>query len=132
MTTRIDEISPLFIKTKRLVLKLNDPLTPVRAFNTVVIDVDYSAADEIGGIQMPIELMVGGPSDTSFVREVFGDEPGGISQRDPPTSVAFTPKEGGSFLVMIREVGHNKLFGTLRVDVQGTINDPSVAQGQDA
>ncbi|MEE9395194.1 MAG: hypothetical protein V3W41_22105 [Planctomycetota bacterium] len=132
--TLLDEISPEFIGTPQLTLKLSDPTTPLRSFTSIVFDVDYSAAEteELGGIMMPLEMIVTGPSATSFVREVFGDQPGGISQRDPPSSIAFTPQEGGRFNVMIREVGHNKLFGTLRVDVEGTINDPGAGQGQDA
>ena len=132
MTQLVEEINPDFVKTKRLTITNADALTKPLAFNTLVFDVDYSAADEFGGIVMPLEMIVTGPSDSSFVREVFGLELGGISQRDPPTSIAFTPREGGRFNVMIREVGHNKLFGTLQLDVEGTINDPRVAQGQDA
>lgn len=132
MTTLLDEISPDYIGAGLISLKLNDPTTPPRAFNAVIVDVDYSAADEFGGIQNPIELIVSGPSPSSFRREVFGNELGGISQRTPPSSVAFSPQEGGRHLLMIREVGHNRLHGTIEIDVEGSINDPGAGQGQDA
>ena len=121
-TNAIDELSPDYVGSKRIKLTNADPLTTPRSFRAVVIDVDYSDADEIGEVELPIELIVGAPTDENFIRQIFYDL--------VPSQVAFTPKEGGSFLIMVREVFHNKIFGTLRVEVEGRLNDVSVTRGQ--
>jgi hypothetical protein len=132
VTSLLDEISPEFIRSEVFTLTLSEPLVAAKAFTAVLIDVNYDGADEFGGVMNPLELTIDSPSPDLFVRDIFGDVAGGISQREPPSQVAFTPKEGGRFRITLREVGHNKLYGTLQVDVLGTINDPSVAQGQDS
>ena len=132
MTQLIDELSPAFVGAKLLVLTRANPDEVLRAFTAILVDVDYSATDANGGIMMPLEFIVDGPSPTSLKRDIFGLERGGISRRVPPSQISFIPQEGGHFHMMIREIGHNGAYGTLEVDVEGAINDPSVAQGQDA
>jgi len=132
MTSRIDELSPDFVGGANIKLTLSDPLARLVAFTGVAIAVDYSDTDDLGGIQMPLELIVSSPSPGLFQRQNIGLVRDGISQQTPPGSVSFVPREGGQFLVLLREVGHNRAYGTLTLTVEGTQADASVTLSQSA
>jgi hypothetical protein len=132
VTTAIDEISPDYVGEELIVITRQDAEATPRAFNAIVLDIDYSGADIYGGICNPIELMISGPSADSFERDNINHERTTISQRTPPPSVSFRPTEGGRFDITIREVGHNHFWGHLTVDVEGVTNDPGAGQGQDS
>lgn len=109
MSTSLDEICPRYIGEDRLVLQLQT-IGAVRAFEQVAIAVDYSAtAPE--GVVLPLELLIQGPSPQSYVYRVF--------RRSKPTTLIFTPREGGSHLITLREFAHNKWWGRLVVSVDG-------------
>lgn len=109
MSTSLDEICPSYIGEDRLVLQLQ-VIGAVRAFEQTAISVDYSAtAPE--GVVLPLELIIQGPSPQSYVRRVF--------TRSRPNTLIFTPREGGSHLVTLREFAHNKWWGRLVVSVEG-------------
>jgi len=109
MSTSLDEICPRCIGEDRLVLQLQT-MGVVRAFTQTAISVDYSAtAPE--GVVLPLELLIQGPSPQSYARRVF--------MRSRPTTLIFTPREGGSHLITLREFAHNKWWGRLVVDVEG-------------
>ena len=112
----LDELAPMYVGSEALSLSLSDPLTPLRAFVPVDIDVDYTGAGD-DGVVLPLEMLVTGPSPQSFSRQVF--------RRTAPSVITFTPYEGGTFLVLLREVGHNKLRGKLILTVAGERLDPS-------
>lgn len=107
----VDEISPDFIGEDRIKLSLSE-LTPApRAFSPVQIDVDYSDADDIGGIVRPLELTVTAPTPANFRRRII--------RKSLPSSIIIKPQEGGEHLVVLKECGHNKAVGIFVLDVAG-------------
>jgi len=118
--SQLDEICPMYVGSEALKLTLSDPLVPARAYRAVDIDVDYAGASELG-VRLPLELLVVGPTAQSFRRHVY--------RRVAPSVVTFTPHEGGAFLVLLREVGHNKLRGRLSIQVEGDVSDRSQLLG---
>lgn len=94
------------------VLKISfaDPLVKARALTALELAIDYAGADP-RGIVRPLEFRVTGPSAGSFERRFY--------RRTTPTSIFWTPREGGRHLVTIREVAHNRWWGRLVVVVAG-------------
>lgn len=113
----LDELCPPYFEERRIKLTRADPLTRARARAPIRVLVDYSAC-EPQGVVLPFETLITGPSgESSFVRH--------ISRRFAPTSITFTPREGGKHSIVLREVGHNRWWGRLDVDVEGDkLEDP--------
>ena len=110
MAGTLDELAPMNVGAKALTLSLASPSEPLRAFSAIVINVDYTGAGG-AGIVLPLEMTVVGPSSASFARKNF--------RRVAPSALSFTPKEGGRHLVRLREIGHNKIYGTIEMVVSG-------------
>jgi hypothetical protein len=108
--TFLDDICPSYVGDNRLRLTLADPDDPLIAFRPVLVNVDYSRALP-EGVMLPLALTVTAPSEVNAVRMVF--------RRFAPGQVAFTPREGGSFLVRMGELFHNKWWGSLVLDIAG-------------
>jgi len=107
----IDELSPAYVREKRFDLGLELGARP-RANRSLLVTVSYDrAAPE--GVMLPLVLEVQGSSAGSYLRREF--------TRALPSAIIFTPLEGGPFLVTLREVGHNKWFGTLNLSVEGEL-----------
>ena len=66
-----DELSPMYVGARAFALSLTDPLTPAQARKLVGVSVDYSACDPEGA-NLPLELIITGPSTQSFQRRVQG------------------------------------------------------------
>lgn len=114
----IDELSPREYGEDRIVLSLSLPTIKPRVFVPVVIEVDASACDP-EGLVLPIELIVAGPSGKATERrQVF--------RTRLPSEITFTPVEGGSILVLLRELFHNRWWGKLVLPVVG---DPLDREG---
>lgn len=111
----IDELSPVYVRAEAFKLTPVDPNTPARAFRGYDILVDYTAGNP-EGVRLPLVLTVNGPSEASFHRHVY--------QRVAPSTITFTPKEGGKHTVTLQEVGHNRWYGSYEVDVAGEQIDP--------
>ena len=105
-----DEISPMYVGASAFVLSLTDPLTPALARKLCGISVDYSAC-EPEGANLPLELLITGPSAVSFQRRIF--------RRILPAQFDFLPVEGGNHQLLLREVGHNRWLGSLTVAIVG-------------
>lgn len=104
-----DEISPGYIRERRIDLQI-DPEAPEPAANrSVVIKVSYSRTEPEGLIP-PLVMELQGPSASSYLRKVF---------RSPPLSLVVTPREGGDFRVVLRELGHNKWWGSVGFSAKG-------------
>lgn len=114
----IDELSPREYGEDRIALSLALPSIKPRVFVPVVIRVDVSAcAPE--GLVLPLELIVTGPSGSATEqRQVF--------RKRVPTEITFTPVEGGSILVRLSELFHNRWWGKLVIPVVG---DPLDREG---
>lgn len=109
MSTSQDELCPPYFGEDRLDLSLVTQ-GAVRAFARLVIAVSYARALPNGTV-LPLEMIVQGPSQQSYVRRVF--------TRARPATLLFAPREGGSHLVLLREFAHNKWWGRLVIDVSG-------------
>ncbi len=108
----LEELSPSYIREQRIDLTLNRATPTPQAFAPVLVDMIYArCAPE--GVVLPMLLEVQGPSPASYQRRVF--------THAPPNSLVFTPREGGRHLVTLREVAHNRWFGSLRLDVGGEL-----------
>lgn len=106
----IEELSPETVGEDLITLTL-DPLTlSPRAFSPVIVDVDYSRTLP-DGVVLPLELVIQAPSASGYVRRVI--------RRLAPADITFTPREGGTHLVMLREMYHQRWMGRLRVPVAG-------------
>jgi hypothetical protein len=105
----LDDISPKYIGEAKFTL------TPGTERPTagvpVVVDIDYGT--DARGVELPLECIVQGSADESYVRQTF--------ELFVPPSVVFTPIEGGRHVVMVRELGHNRWWGRLEVDVAGEL-----------
>lgn len=106
----LDELAPLEVGSESLGLSLADPTATLQAFRAININVDYSGAGD-DGVQFPLELRITGPSPSSFEQHFF--------RRTAPSQLSFTPKEGGPYLVLLREVAHNRRKGKLVLEVAG-------------
>jgi hypothetical protein len=106
----IDEIAPPEIRAKRIALTLDPSVSVVRAFEPIVVNVDY-AKTLPDDVMLPLILEVQGPSTESYQRREF--------IRVKPGSFVVRPREGGVHMVTLREAAHNRFWGSLRLDVQG-------------
>lgn len=110
MPSFLDEISPRYVGEDRLRLQLTTPNQLLRAFEPILITVDYSRALP-EGITLPLEFTVTAPSEANSLRQVFS--------RFTPQQVAFTPREGGSHLVRLSELYHNQWWGKVVLEIAG-------------
>ena len=109
MSAAIDEISPSYLGDDRIALTLATT-GALAAFAPISFAVDYSACLP-EGIMLPLELIVQGPGAGSYQRRVFS--------RRAPNSLTFKPREGGSHLVILREVAHNRYWGRAKIKITG-------------
>lgn len=105
----LDEISARYVGEEKFTLTVGVE-RPV-AGAPVVVDIDYGS--DARGIELPLEFIARGTADESYVRQTFG--------KFVPPSVVFTPIEGGRHTVMVRELGHNRWWGKLEIDVAGEL-----------
>ena len=77
----------------------------------MVITVEVQDEAVTSGLVLPLELRIVPPTPSGFRRHFY--------TRKVPASFAFTPREGGTHLVALREVGHNRWHGELILNVDG-------------
>jgi hypothetical protein len=107
----IDEICPAYVGENRITITLAAEQNP-RAFSPVRLLLDFSKCEEEGGIVPPLEVYVGAPSPAQCEART-------ISSTSPPTEISFVPKQGGPHIVTVREVFHNRWWGSVVVQVTG-------------
>jgi len=107
---QLDEIAPLYVREKRLDLTLDQSITTVRAFAPVLVQISYERALP-EGVTLPLVFELQGPSAQSYQRREY--------LRTAPASIIFTAREGGPHVATLREVAHNRWWGSLRLDVEG-------------
>lgn len=116
----LDEVSPITVQSERISITKIEPLV-VLAHDDVALVVDYSrcfenysdAENEFpgGGVMLPLELRVTGPSGTrTRTFSLFA-----------PTELFFRPDEGGTWVITLRETAHNLFWGTITVEVAGDV-----------
>lgn len=105
----IDELSPLELRQRRISLAVDASVALVGAFRSVLLTVDY-AGTMPAYVAPPLIFEAQGPSRASYVRRVF---------HAPPSTILWTPAEGGAHQLTLREAAHNYWFGSLRLQVAG-------------
>ena len=105
----LDDLSPDYIRERRIKLTLDPSITSPRVFSPVLVKVDY-AETLPEGVQFPLVFEVRGPSVGTYETRVLYAK---------PTQLVFTPHEGGPFLVVLREFAHNRWFGSLHLEIAG-------------
>jgi hypothetical protein len=109
-TAVLDEISPSYIREPRIDVTLSPDTPKPQAFVPVLMLVSFERCKP-EGVMLPLIFEVQGPSPSSYQRREF--------VHSPPDSLVFKPIEGGVHTVTLREVAHNRWFGSLRVTVEG-------------
>lgn len=108
----VDEVSPVTYGQDLIRLALNQNTPTVRAFGACLVDVDYSFALP-SGIVLPLEFTVTSSAGAATAqRRTF--------RRLAPSQISFIPREGGPHLVRLAEAHHNRWFGSLLIDVDGS------------
>lgn len=106
-----ERISPSYVGDKTIRLTLSSKTPSPRAFDDVVIDVDYSATEATGGVSKPLIFRAIDPEGRKVVERVL--------RRVAPIELSFRPLRGGEHLVWLAEATHHRSFGALVVDVAG-------------
>ena len=110
MPSFIDEVSPSYYGEDRIKLSLADPNATLRAFAPVILTVDYSRTKP-EGVVLPLEFSVTAPTAENSTRMVF--------RRSAPTSLVFTPREGGQHMIRLAEQFHDRWWGSLLLEISG-------------
>lgn len=107
-----EELSPSTYGEDRFDLTLSSETPNPIALSPVIVLVSYERADP-EGVVLPLELTITGPSGrATFQRRFF--------RRLKPIEISFRPIEGGSTLIRVAELFHNRWFGKLVLDIAGT------------
>jgi len=115
MPNRIDELSPRYIGEDRIVLTVDLAQPALSANQSIQLNVDYSQCLP-EDVVLPLIFEVQAHSSVSYKERVFG--------RQKPSSVIFTPIEGGIHFCCLREAAHNRWWGKLKLQVDGELLEP--------
>jgi hypothetical protein len=114
----LDELAPTYVREKRIDLMLEPTAEAPHANRPLTIIVGTSRTTPAGvavgdglGLALPLVFEVQGPSPSSYQQRYF--------LKHLPTQIIFTPREGGRHNVTLREVAHNRFWGSLAVQVAG-------------
>lgn len=110
MSSLLDEISPRYMGEDRIRLTLAETNQLLQVFTPIRIAVDLSRCLP-QGVVLPLEFTVSPPSGATGSRTVY--------RRFAPSTLVFTPREGGSHLVRLAELDHNRWWGALVLDITG-------------
>lgn len=105
------ELAPDYVREAKIVLALARPLDRRLPYRVVEITASLASDAVASGLVLPIDFTVTTPSKKFRTVHTF--------RRVVPTSIFFTPLEGGPHLVRLTEQGHNRWYGALVVDVEG-------------
>jgi hypothetical protein len=108
----VDEVSPVTYGQDRILLTLNQETPLVRAFGACLINVDYAATLPAGVVLPLVFTVTSSAGAATYQRKVF--------RRLAPSVLSFIPREGGPHLVRLAEAHHNRWFGSLTIDVDGS------------
>lgn len=113
MTEQLNNLAPAYIGEDKFVLSVNSNSLPLLVLNPAIIDVDYSAAEDDGGYELPIEVLVQPPSidGIGYHHSIY--------RKHSPSSFTFVPLVAGVHLILVKECCHNLWQGRLVVTVGG-------------
>ena len=115
MPSRMDIIAPVTIGEDKITLSIEESSEPLQAFKVLQINFDYTDAG-VAGIAVPLELIVqpgfgGGGVANGYQRKLY--------TRTAPTMFLYRPPAAGQYLILLREMHHNRWQGRLLIDVAG-------------
>jgi len=115
MPATLDILSPTYVKADRITLTVDEGSEPLQPFKPITINIDYGDADP-SGIACPIEtiLQPGGSKGGAAYGYRYK-----VHRRTPPDSWTFTVPSAGTYLVLVREIHHNRWQGRLVITVEG-------------
>jgi len=113
-TTTIDKISPFDLGEDKFDLELNSSSQTLAGL-PVWIDIGYTQVPQ-SGLVFPLELIVqpafgDGGVEGGYIREKY--------TRTAPSSYMFIPPSAGRYLIVLKELFHNRWQGRLVVTVSG-------------
>jgi hypothetical protein len=107
----LDDICPLYVGAGARIVLVPETTEPPRAFQPFEVSVALALEAVASGVRLPLEMTITAPTPGNFVRHIY--------RYLVPTRITFTPREGGPHLVRLREVGHNRWWGALAINVAG-------------
>lgn len=112
---QLEDVCPSYVGARNILLALAKPLDVILAHRPVVVTVDIQEEALVSGLMLPLELRIVAPSAANSRQHFY--------TRKIPRQFAFTPREGGQHLVLLREVSHNRFCGSLIVQSVGGTTD---------
>lgn len=115
MVATLDILSPVFVGEDRITLTVNENSKPLLSFKIITINVNYDLAGE-EGISLPLEFILqpgfgGGGEANGYQQKIF--------RRTAPETISFTVPSAGQYLLLLREIHHNRWQGRLIMTVEG-------------
>jgi len=115
MPSKIDTIAPTYIGKDAISLNINEDSEPLQAHKVLQIDIDYTNCGE-EGVSVPVELIIqpgfgGGGTANGYTNKIY--------RRTAPSRILYRPPQGGEYLILLREIHHNRYQGRLLIEVAG-------------
>lgn len=110
----IDTLAPSTVRAQNITLALASQAAPT-AFRAIDVAVAPTGDALTSGLSLPLELSVTSPSSSRTGNVIYTH----VFRRAVPSIVTFMPKEGGTFIIRLRELQHMKWWGSLTLVVQG-------------
>jgi len=118
MTAILDIMSPTYIGEKKLTVEV-DPASELLTNRPITINFGYDNAIVSNfnhSVNLPLQLIVQpgfgeGGTGNGFISKTF--------RQSRPSSYTFSVPSSGNYLVTLREMYHNRWFGSLTISVTG-------------
>ncbi len=108
-STAAEELFPDLFRAEALDLIPLDVLTAPRVFEPVALQLALRSAFVDAGLVPPLELILAAPNGRHTVRELA----------TVPLAVLFSPDAGGIWRATVREIAHNRWWGSTDISVVG-------------
>ena len=108
-STAAEEIFPDTFRAQAFALVPTDALTVPRAFEPIPLQIALMSAYVNDGLVPPLELIVAAPNGRHTLTELA----------TVPLAVLVTPDAGGTWRVTLRELSHNRWWGSIDIAVTG-------------
>jgi hypothetical protein len=113
--SQIDRISPSFVGEDKISLEVDEASLPLQVFKPLTVNISYTNVGT-AGISLPLELTIqpgfgSGGEANGFFQKIF--------RRDAPISFSYRPPAAGVYLLLLKEIHHNRWQGRLKIEVAG-------------
>jgi hypothetical protein len=105
----VEQICPEIVRTRAIALTAADPSVAPSVGTPYSLLLDVSKAVALGGLRLPLVITIGAPNASeSTVR---------AARAIVPSSVTFTPRSVGVYVISVRELFGHHFWGGIRVEV---------------